>query len=101
MLEPVAVLQHDLGAAQVRDERVHGSLDDQAHADRGGEVVDDVAPVDELVDDRALEHAVDDEVEAAPVAQVLDVRERSGREIVERPHLGAVGRAELARDGCR
>ena len=49
--------------SQVRDERVHRLLDDQPHADGGGEVVDDVALVDELVHDRRVEHGVDDEVE--------------------------------------
>ena len=44
-------------------QRVHGLLDDQPDADRRGEVVDDVALVDELAHDRRREHRVDDEVE--------------------------------------
>ena len=64
LAEGVRVLEHDLGAAEVGDERPHGLLDDEPHADRGGEVVDDVAAVDELVHDRRREHRVDDEVEA-------------------------------------
>ena len=63
LAEAVAVLEHDLGALEVRDERVHRLLDDQPHADGRGEVVDDVALVHELVDDAELEHGVDDEVE--------------------------------------
>ena len=88
--ETMAVLEHDLGAAKVGHERLHRLLDDQPDADRGGEVVDDVALVDELVHARRLEDAVDDEVEGRAVPEVLDVRERSGREVVERPHFPAV-----------
>ena len=87
LAEPVAVLEDDLGATQVRHERLHGLLDDQTDADRRSEVVDDVALVDELVDDRPVEHGVDDEMESVTIPEVLDVVERSGREIVEHPHL--------------
>ena len=83
LVELVAVLEHRLGSAHVRDHRVHRLLDDQPHADRGGEVVDDVALVDELADDRRRQHRVDDEVEARPVAQLLDVAMSSCREVVE------------------
>ena len=83
LVELVAVLEHRLGAAHVRDHRVHRLLDDQPHADRGGQVVHDVALVDELADDRRREHRVDDEVEAGPVAQLLDVAVSACREVVE------------------
>ena len=59
LVEPVALLEYVLGALEVDDERPNGLFDDQPHADRGGEVVDDVALVDELVHDRAREHRVD------------------------------------------
>ena len=95
LAEAVAVLEHDLGAAQVRDERLHRLLDDQPHADRRGEVVDDVALVDELVDDRPVQHRVDDEVEVRAVAEMLDVVERSGREVVEHPDLVAFVEQQL------
>jgi predicted glycoside hydrolase/deacetylase ChbG (UPF0249 family) len=50
-------------------------------------VVDDVALVDELVDDRPVQHRVDDQMEVLAVAEMLDVVERAGREIVEYPDL--------------
>ena len=53
LAEAVAVLEHDFRAFEVRDERVHGLLDDQPDADGGGEVIDDIALVHELVDDGA------------------------------------------------
>ena len=61
--EAVAVLEHDLRALEVGHERVHRLLDDQPHAHGRSEVVDDVALVDELVDDSAVEHGIDDEME--------------------------------------
>ena len=96
LAEAVAVVEHDLGALDVRDHRVHRLLDDQAHADGGGEVVDDVALVDELADDRPGEHRVDDEVEARVLAQVGDVVDAAGREVVEREDLPALLEQRLA-----
>ena len=87
--EAVAVLEHDLRSAQVRHERLHRLLDDEPHADRRGQVVDDVALVDELVDDRPVQHRVDDQVEVLAVAEMLDVVQRAGREVVEHPDLVA------------
>ena len=101
LAEAVAVLEHDLGAAKVRDERLHGLLDDQPHPDRCGEVIDDVAAVDELVDHGRLEDAVDDQVKAVAVAEVLDVLQRAGREVVEHPDVPAVVEQRFRRDGSR
>ena len=95
LAEGVGVLQDELRPAEVRHERAHRLLDDQPHADGGGEVVDDVAAVDELVDGGRVQHRVDDEVEARPVAQVRDVLERAGREVVQHPHLDALVEQEL------
>jgi hypothetical protein len=58
LVEAVAVLEHELGAAHVRDERVHGLLDDEPDSDGGCHVEDDVALVHELVDDGGLEDGV-------------------------------------------
>ena len=33
LAEAVAMLEHELGATEIRDERPDGVLDDQAHAD--------------------------------------------------------------------
>ena len=96
LAEAVAELEHGLGALDVRDQRVDGLLDDQPHADRGREVVDDVALVDELVDDRRREHRVDDEVEVRPLAQRRHVRDRARRQVVESVDLPASREQELA-----
>ena len=105
LAEPGAVVEHDLGALEVRDERVHRLLDDQPHADRRRQVVDDVALVHELVDDRRLEHRVDDEVEvAARRIRCSTFRIEPGREVVERVDLPAVVEqpfAEMRADEAR
>ena len=82
-LEARAVLEHVLGALDVRKQRSAGLLDDQAYAYGSGQVVHDVAPVHELADDGLREHGVDHEVEALAVAEVEDVRLLAGREVVE------------------
>jgi hypothetical protein len=96
LAEPRAVVQHDLGSFEIRDDGVHRLLDDQPRADRGREVEHRVDLVDELVHHRAMQDAVDDEMERGVVAQVLDVLERAGGEIVQDPHLLAVVEEELA-----
>ena len=63
----VRVLQHDLGAMHVGLDRVHRLLDDQLHADSGGEMEDDVAAVDHLGEQRLVGHRVDDVREAGCV----------------------------------
>jgi hypothetical protein len=110
LAEAVAVLQHDLGALHVRDERAHRLLDDQPDADRSRQVVHDVALVDELVDHRRREHGVHHEVEARMLLEVLDVADRAGRQVVEDPYLPALREQQLremradearpARDQC-
>ena len=100
LAEPVAVLEHGLGSAEVRDEGVHRLLDDQPHADRRREVVDDIALVHELVDDRRLQDGVDDQVEVAPAVQVLDVLKRPGGEVVEGVDLPALVEEAFAEMGA-
>ena len=95
LAELAAVAEHRLGSLDVRDHRVHGLLDDQAHADRRGQVEDDVALVHDLADDRRREDRVDDEVEVRAVAEVLDVAQRAGRDVVEGEHLPACCEQEL------
>ncbi len=91
----MTVLEHDLGAPEVRDQRLYRLLDDEPHAHGRGKVVHDVAFVDELVDDRRMQHRVDDEVETRSITEILDVVERSGREIVEHPDLVALIQEQL------
>ena len=100
LAEAVAVVEDVLGPLDVRDEGVHRLLDDQADSDRRCEMEDHVAPVDELVHDRRLEHRVDDEVEVAPFAQVRDVPLGTGREVVEREDLPAVVEKDLREVGA-
>src|SRR6266536_759016 len=95
LAEPVAVIEHGLGALDVRHERVDGLFDDEPHSDRRREVEHDVAAVHELVDDRRLEHGVHYEVEVAALAQMRDVALRAGREIVEDEDLPALFEKEL------
>ncbi len=95
LAEAVALVEHVLGALHVRHERAHRLLDDQAHADGRGEVVDDVALVDELVHDGTREHRVHGEVEIAVLHQVLDVPARAGGEVVEDEDLLSVGEQQL------
>ena len=73
LAEAMAMLEDELCATEIRDERPHGLLDDQAHPNRCGKVIDDVAAVDQLVHHRRLQDAVDDQVEAVAIAKVLDV----------------------------
>jgi hypothetical protein len=56
--------------------------------------------VHELVDDSAVQDRVDDEVELGPAAKPLDVRQRPGLEVVERPHLRALIEQQLAEVGA-
>src|SRR4051794_23398550 len=94
LAEAIAVLQHVLRPLDVRDECVHRLLDDQPYADGGCEVEDDVAAMHELVDDRRLQHGVDDQMEVAALAEMRDVPLGARREIVECEDLPAVAEEE-------
>jgi len=52
LVELGAVLEDGLRPLDVGDHRVDGLLDDQPDADSRSEVIDDIAFVDELADDR-------------------------------------------------
>ena len=60
-----------------------GSCDDQLHADGRGQVEDHRGAIDELGDQRLVEHAVDGVVEAAVALEVRDVVDAPGGQIVE------------------
>jgi hypothetical protein len=96
LVEAVAVVENDLRPFEVRDQRAHRLLDDQADAHRSREVVDDVTLVDELAHDGVLQHGVDDEVEPGPLAEVGDVAVGARRKVVERIDLPPVVEEELA-----
>ena len=96
LLNRLQSLEDGLRALDVRDQRLHGLLDDQPDADRGGEVEDDVALVDELVDDVVRQDRVDDQVEVRALLEMGHVLRRAGRQVVEREDLPAVGQEQLA-----
>ena len=60
-------VEDDLRPADVRPERAQRLLDDEPHADRGTEVDDDVALLDELVDEQLVEDAAEHELEVRAV----------------------------------
>ena len=68
---------------------------DQADADSCGQVVDDIALVDELGHDGRGEDRVHHEVEIGMVAEVRDILDRAGREVVEHEHFRALVQEEL------
>jgi hypothetical protein len=74
---------------------VNRLLDNQTDSDGRGEVIDDVAFVDELSNDRRRQDGVDDEVEAGPLAEVRDILDRAGREVVEGEGLPAIVEKEF------
>jgi hypothetical protein len=91
----VAVIEDDLRALDVRDQRMHGLLDDQADADRGSQVVDDIALVNELVNDRRRKHRVHDEVIVPTLAEMCHIFDRRSREVVEGEDFPALEEKEL------
>ena len=110
LVEFVAVVEHGLGALDVRDESADGLFDDQPHADSRRKMEDDVAAMHELVHDRGLQHRIHDQVEVATRAQMSDIALGPGREVVEDEHLPLVRKqplremradeARAARDQC-
>src|SRR5262249_51411025 len=64
--------------------------DDQLDADRGGEMEDDIAAIDQLGEQRLVVHRVDEVLEAGAPFQVRDIVDRSGREVVEDEDLVAL-----------
>ena len=96
---PRRLREDDLGAVDVGLDRPHRALDDQLDADGGGEVVDDVGRVDELGDDPLVGSRVDRVFEPARRAQMLDVRHRPCRQIVEHVDLTAARDKRLGQVG--
>ena len=61
-----------------------GLLDDQLHADGGGEMEDDVVAIDQLGEQRLVDDRVDRVVELRRSAlRCVDVVDRAGGEVVE------------------
>ena len=86
----VCVLQHHLGAVHVGLDGIHRLLDDQLDADRGGEVEDDVASIDQLGEQSLVVDRVDEVLEPGPPLEMRDVVDRTGRQVVEDQDLVAL-----------
>ena len=71
----------------VRLNRMDWLLDDEFDPDRRGEVKHDVAPIDQLRQERLVVHRIDEVLEAGPSFQVSDVVDRPGRQVVEDEHV--------------
>ena len=76
-MEPAAVFEHGFRSPDVGEEGVDGLLDDQPYSDGRGQVVDDVALVDELADDGRREDRFDDQMEVGALFEVGNVRPRA------------------------
>src|SRR5262249_43493702 len=82
-------------------------LDDQLHADRGGEMKDDLALIDELRQQRLVRDRVDDIREPLVGLEMGDVVDRAGRQVVDDGNIMPVlqqafrqMRADEARASC-
>ena len=74
---------------------VHRPLDNQLHADGGGEVKHHVAAIDQLSEQRLVVHRVDEIFEAGPSFEVRDVFERPGRQVVQNQDAVSLGQQRL------
>lgn len=72
-----------LGAHDIGLDGVHRALDDELHADRGGQVEDQAAFADQPVHDDLVGDGFDGEVETGIISQVGDVFEAPGGEVVD------------------
>ena len=89
-----------VGAAHVAEQRVDGTVDHEADADRRGEVKAGVDPVEQLVDQIPIEHGPLDELHPARSEQVLDVAETARAQVVEDDHVVPVGAQAIAKVGA-
>ena len=67
----------------VRLDRVNRALDDQLDAHGGRQVKHRVGLVDQLFEQRQIQHRVDDALERVQLSQVRDVAKRPGRQVVD------------------
>ena len=67
----------------VRLDRVHRALDDQLDAHRGSQVKHRIGLIDQLLEERQIQHRVDDALERVELPQVRDVSKRPGRQVVD------------------
>ena len=91
------VREHDLGAVHVGLDRADRRLDDELHADGGGQVEHDVGAIDELGRQRLVHDRVDHVLEAGTALEVGDVVHRAGRQVVDHHDLMAAASSASAR----
>ena len=94
-------LEDQFRPADVRPHRPQGLLDDEPHADRSGEVHDDVGVLDEAVEEVGVQDAPLDEGELGLALEPLHVASEAGREVVERDDVVAASDERIGRGGCR
>src|SRR5439155_16163289 len=88
-LSPVLTgrLEHDLRAADVREQRAERVLQHVLHAHGGGQVEHAIALGDDTVDERGVHHAPLDEAEAGMALEGTQVFETTGGQVVQGPHF--------------
>jgi len=79
----VRVLEDELGAIDVGLDRLDGIRDDEAHADRRGQVEDHVGAVDLFGEDGLVGDGVDAVMKALVGLEVLDIIDGAGGEVVD------------------
>ena len=82
-----AGIEHDLGTADVGLDRPRRVVDDQLHANGGGQMEDGVDPIHHHADDLFVRDRAEPEVAPTGIRQVVDVADGAGRQIVEDPDL--------------
>ena len=95
------VAEHDLGALDVRLDRARRLLEDQPDADGGREVVDPVALLDGVLDERLVGDRVDDDPEAPLLLEVRDVLDAARREVVDHDDASGPARSGARRGAIR
>ena len=79
--------EHDLGAHDVGGDGLHRALEDEPHADGGGQVIHEVGSATELLDQGLVRHRALDEAQPGVPEDGLEVLGPAGGEVVEHDHL--------------
>ena len=91
----MGLLEDDLRAPDVGDERLEGPLDDELDPDRRREMEDDVCPGDQVVDEVGVDDGPHDELEPRVADMVPDVVVAAGGEVVEGDHRVPAGKESV------
>jgi hypothetical protein len=96
----VRLLEDDLAAPDVGRQALQRLVDDQLHADRGRQVEAQVRPAHDVVHQVGVEDAAEHELDVVALAQVLDVLQAPGAEVVEQDHRVAAGEQGVGEVGA-